>query len=160
DPLDAGGETYRGISRKNFPDWEGWKILDKHKFDELFPHSLDWDTKLQALVISFYRANFWHYDAIKVQAVADKIFDLAVNVGERHAISIVQTALNALLEGITLIHVDGMWGSKTLTAVNSTPNGSLLPAIKKGAIWYHNLIVKAHPEDAKFLNGWIARDNS
>ena len=28
---DLGGETYRGITRKNFPKWDGWKIVDENK---------------------------------------------------------------------------------------------------------------------------------
>ena len=28
---DRGGETYRGISRNNFPDWKGWKKIDGFK---------------------------------------------------------------------------------------------------------------------------------
>ena len=28
---DLGGETYRGISRKNFPSWNGWEIVDEKK---------------------------------------------------------------------------------------------------------------------------------
>ena len=28
---DAGGETYLGISRKNNPNWSGWKLIDSIK---------------------------------------------------------------------------------------------------------------------------------
>ena len=28
DPDDAGGETYKGISRRFNPQWSGWKIID------------------------------------------------------------------------------------------------------------------------------------
>ena len=31
DPSDSGGMTYAGVSRKWFPNWEGWKIVDAHK---------------------------------------------------------------------------------------------------------------------------------
>ena len=27
--LDTGGETYRGVSRNNWPDWEGWRLIDR-----------------------------------------------------------------------------------------------------------------------------------
>ena len=27
DPDDAGGETYKGISRRYHPGWEGWKVV-------------------------------------------------------------------------------------------------------------------------------------
>ena len=31
DTLDAGGETYKGISRKNNAEWEGWTIIEAAK---------------------------------------------------------------------------------------------------------------------------------
>ena len=31
DPEDAGGETYRGISRRYHPSWQGWQIIDTLK---------------------------------------------------------------------------------------------------------------------------------
>ncbi|MCL2029533.1 MAG: hypothetical protein FWG97_03875 [Deltaproteobacteria bacterium] len=33
DPLDAGGETFRGISRKNHPKWPGWPLISQAKAD-------------------------------------------------------------------------------------------------------------------------------
>ena len=41
DPKDPGGETYKGISRKNHPDWEGWNIIDEKKILSSFPINLD-----------------------------------------------------------------------------------------------------------------------
>ncbi len=31
DPADSGGETFRGISRRNWPQWEGWPLIDQAK---------------------------------------------------------------------------------------------------------------------------------
>ena len=31
DSDDSGGETYRGISRRYNPTWEGWDIIDTYK---------------------------------------------------------------------------------------------------------------------------------
>ena len=30
DSSDSGGRTYKGISENNFPNWKGWKIINKH----------------------------------------------------------------------------------------------------------------------------------
>ena len=142
---DSGGETYRGISRNNFPNWNGWAIID------VIDHStLDQNSQLQALVVAFYHATFWHYDGINDQAVANKIFDLAVNVGQRHAIKIVQLAVSVI--------ADGVYGPATEAAINCTSN--LLPSIKDQATNYYEQIVQAHPEDAIFLAGWLRRINS
>lgn len=31
DPIDSGGETFRGVSRNNNPNWRGWKLIDEAK---------------------------------------------------------------------------------------------------------------------------------
>jgi lysozyme family protein len=85
DPNDNGGETYKGISRKFWPKWEGWVIIDKYKKSKVnFPKILDSDTKLQDLILTFYKTNFWDKiggDKINSQSIADLMFDGAVNEG-------------------------------------------------------------------------------
>jgi lysozyme family protein len=149
---DAGGETYRGISRRSWPLWSGWGYVDIERSDINFPYCLDRNLGLQGNVLDFYRVNFWQYDGINNQLVANKIFDLSVNVGKVHAIKIAQGACSTVQ--------DGLYGPNTENAINSTSNGSLLTAIKQSAIQYHESIVISHPQDAVFLKGWIARDNA
>lgn len=151
-PSDSGGETYRGISRRNWPDWSGWSTVDKLHTLGNFPASLDEDPYLQGQVVDFYHSNFWQYDGVQDQSVANKIFDLAVNVGQHHAVSIVQGAVGT--------PQDGVYGPATEAAINSTSNGSLLPRIRASAELYHERIVQTHPEDAQFLKGWLRRDAS
>ena len=151
-PSDSGGETYRGISRNNWPNWAGWPIVDALKASSLFPKSLDSDQELQGYVVNFYHTNFWNYDGINDQTVANKIFDLGVNVGKVHAVKIAQSAVG--------VPTDGHYGPNTEAAINSTSSGSLLSTIRSTAETYHQSIVQSHPQDAQFLAGWIRRDNS
>lgn len=85
DPTDNGGETYKGISRKFWPKWEGWVIIDKYKKSKVnFPKVLDSDNKLQDLILTFYKTNFWDKiggDKINNQELTDLMFDGAVNEG-------------------------------------------------------------------------------
>lgn len=148
-PNDAGGETYRGISRRNWPNWSGWPIVDVAKSQAFFPTSLDSNAPLQAEVIQFYRTNYWRFDGINRQDVANKIFDLCVNVGMVHGIKIAQLAAGC--------NVDGRYGPQTEAAINNF-NGDILPIIRMKAEEYHRAIVSTHPEDAVFLRGWIHRD--
>lgn len=148
DPSDSGGETYRGISRNNFPKWEGWRLIDVN-----YHLMLDKNTELQGLVVDFYRQNFWQYDGINDQQVADKVFDLSVNVGKVHAIKILQQAA-----GVT--PVDGLYGPNTEKVVNLHPQGSLVTAIRIAAENYHKEVAQAHPEDQKFLADWLRRDEA
>ena len=149
-PNDSGGETYRGISRKNWPTWGGWGYVDIERTDPNFPRVLDRNLGLQGQVIDFYRKNFWKYDGITDQRYANKIFDLSVNIGIVHAIKIAQTAAGS--------PADGAYGPNTEAAINATFNGSLLPLITQAAITYHTQIVLTHPQDAAYLAGWIRRD--
>ena len=72
DPADAGGETFRGISRRNHPAWPGWKCVDHCKelaevagcktpesiakyIDRFFAGDKGMDT----LVKDFYRKEYW-----------------------------------------------------------------------------------------------------
>lgn len=151
-PNDSGGETYEGVSRMNFPNWEGWLDIDAAKGQTNFPNSLNSNANLHGKVVVFYRQNFWVEDNVTDQDTGTKIFDLSVNVGKFHAFKIAQIA-----SGVT---ADGVWGPKTEQAINAHPNGSLLPLIRIGAENYHRAIVQTHPEDAEFLAGWLRRDDA
>lgn len=159
-PHDSGGETYRGISRHNWPNWAGWATVDSfHNVFNRIPNSnlnwpscLDGNTHLQGLVIDFYHKNFWTYDGITDQDVAWKVFDLGVNVGKVHAIKILQHAVGT--------NQDGVYGPNTERLTNSHPQGSLAPILRAAAEQYHKQIVQSHPEDAVFLKGWLRRDEA
>jgi lysozyme family protein len=84
DPNDNGGETYRGVARKFWPNWKGWTIVDQYKTFPNFPANLKGLVDLNQLVIDFYDVNFWDKiggDNIKNQSIADLLVDSAVNEG-------------------------------------------------------------------------------
>ena len=86
---DTGGETYAGITRKNFPHWSGWVTVDSHK-------PISRGTTLQSLepaVESFYKTNFWDPvdgDNITDQTLANDVFDMAVNAGVGEALKLLK----------------------------------------------------------------------
>lgn len=87
DPTDSGGETYCGISRKNFPNWQGWKIVDGYK--PITKGDTIKDVILEGLKKSFYKNNFW--DKCKLdfednQELANNIYDTAVLEGVSFAL--------------------------------------------------------------------------
>ena len=84
DDNDSGKETYKGISRVYEKNWEGWKIVDAYKKKPNFPKNLEADKKLQELVKSCYRKNYWDMiwgDKIRNQKVANDFYDTAFNMG-------------------------------------------------------------------------------
>lgn len=124
DPSDKGGETYKGISRRYWPDWEGWKIIDiyKTKYAGIeLNQSLDANKGLQGLVQQFYYEHYWlamQCDEFSLQ-VASELFDTAVNQGKWKAASYLQKALNKLNRNgkdYPDIIVDGKIGLQTKQA--------------------------------------------
>jgi lysozyme family protein len=121
DKDDPGGETYKGISRNMNKNWEGWKIIDSYKGKKYYPEILKIDYKLQALVLDFYKKNYWDAfegDAFSEEA-GEEMFDQSVNLGTKRAIEHLQRSLNILNERQTHyndIKVDGIIGDQTIGA--------------------------------------------
>ena len=151
-PSDSGGETYTGISRRNWPNWPGWPIIDNSKSQVDFPKGLKMNVGLQALVSQFYQQHFWRFETLDDQQVANKLFDFAVNVGMFHCAKIAQQ--------ICQVTCDGRIGPKTIAAINSQDAQQFISAFRAQAEKYHEEIVVSHPEDAQFLKGWLRRDAS
>ncbi len=89
---DNGGETYAGITRKNFPHWPGWAIVDAKK--PLEHNERIQDGALHEMINAFYKKEFWDKvggDALEPQDLANQVYDMAVNAG-------VGTALKLLKE--------------------------------------------------------------
>ena len=146
DPSDSGGETYMGVSRKNFPDLQLWKMLEEYK--PLAHGEIVEDAAIASFVNTFYYNQFWkniHGDGIDSQAIATYLFDWYVNAGG-NAIKNVQRILG--------VDDDGVFGNGTLNALNAA--GAILGKIHAKRIDYYNAIGLKQP---KFLKGWLNRAN-
>lgn len=151
DPDDHGGETYRGVSRKNWPGWAGWALVDKLKARKDFPACLARNTDLQLLVKNFYQRNFWTpvMVAIADQSLANWLFDKAVNCGTSRAYKLLQAALH--------VDQDGVIGPQSRAAVNAADPVALLAACRDAAKSYYTNLALHDPTQSKFLHGWLAR---
>lgn len=104
-PNDAGGETYKGISRKNHPTWTGWISIDQIKkaHPRGFKTILEHTPELQAKVEDFYKRNFWnqlYLDDCGNQELANQAFDMAVNAGIKAGVKILQKTIGVPADGI------------------------------------------------------------
>lgn len=94
DPKDAGGETYNGISRRANPTWAGWRVVDEMKRKSNFPKNLrERKSILDDLEFSLYKTNYWDPvwgDKLRVQTVANDMYDTAVNMGVATSIKLSQ----------------------------------------------------------------------
>lgn len=154
DPLDSGGQTWRGLARNYNPKWKGWKIVDeilalkpKDKNKALYSHK-----ELNELVDAYYEANYWdciNLDYIASQEVANSLFDISVNMGSGRAAKFLQQSLNVL--------VDGKIGPKTIGAANSMDAKVLYDKINALRAEKYNQIIANNPSQEKFRKSWFSR---
>lgn len=142
DPIDSGGETAFGISRRSYPD-------------------LDIAHLTRAEAEDIYRRDFWaplQLDAVKDQQLATKVFDSAVLIGKARAVKFLQRALQ--IAGGGIVAVDGRIGPDTLHAVNTASPPLLIEAYRHLLATYYEGLAEAVPTNTKFLKGWLNRANS
>jgi lysozyme family protein len=171
---DAGGETFRGISRVSNPDWAGWAIIDSVKADLQakgkinFHNSANWpladkatagNPVLKRLVEERYeRGYYWPVERWKFdRTVTDKLFDIWVNIGPKTGARILQRAVNRL--AVQRGAVDGAVGPKTIAAVKAADPRLLVKfiALEQESHYVKNTIPKYPKAKAEFLKRarWI-----
>lgn len=176
DPTDNGGETYKGIARKFWPDWAGWKIIDQIRF--VHGKSLALTTEvitsfkteyqaLQPLVVQFYKDRFWNtYQGDSMpQELGDEMFDCAVNLGVGTAGKFLQRALSCLNRNDPSWYADlvddGAVGPGTLKALKAylskDPVDLLVKIINVQQGAYYMEFMKKSPAQEKFARGWFTR---
>lgn len=154
DKSDPGGITNYGVSLR---------FLQENGVDINGDGSINAKDILQLTeqdAISIYLDKFWNkfnLESIKNDELADKVFDLSVNMGGYQAIKMLQQAINFQLR--FRIQTDGIIGKMTLNALNNVNIPALLTAYKALACnFYQNLVVKNYNLQ-KFLVGWLRRAN-
>ena len=113
DSDDSGGETYRGISRRYNPNWDGWKYIDEYKRryrGKSLNKVLKADERIQDMVKELYKDKYWdifELDDIPSQRIAYQMFDTCVNCGQVAAIRFAQASLGERIDGrwtLNLLH--------------------------------------------------------
>ncbi|MFV0505769.1 MAG: glycoside hydrolase family 108 protein [Bacteroidales bacterium] len=179
-PLDRGGETYKGIARKFHPNWEGWAEVDKIKGKETsrakISKLLNAQADLDVQVQGFYKREFWDklmLDNIGENEVTTELFEQAVNQGVATASRHLQHALNLLnRSGKDWLDIDedGKVGKKTIKAYDAymatasklkRDKGRLVKTLVKvlNALQfdrYRDICDRATSQEV-FLYGWMNR---
>lgn len=138
---DRGGQTYAGIARKFHPGWFGWQYIDDNDLQNL---------ELSKEVREFYREQFWG----KVSgdelppAIAESIFDFAVNAGVSTAIKLAQIVVGAV--------PDGRLGPVTMEKLKAADTTFALKYALAKIARYAEICNKDRTQ-SKFLLGWINR---
>src|SRR5690606_35419583 len=138
DPRDPGGETKYGISKRSYPD-------------------LNISSLTRGDAIAIYYRDWWKrygYDRLQDDAVATKVFDMAVNMGASTAHRLLQEALVFLGYDIA---VDGIIGPQTIGAANRADPRRLLQVLRWLAAHHYYRIAAQRPQSRAFLLGWLRR---
>jgi lysozyme family protein len=151
DPADPGGQTKYGISMR-------WlvanNLIDVVANEEGVTH----DMVIRAMSVGeadkLYKQYWWDafgYGRIDNQDVATKLFDTAVNIGNRPAVRLLQRCTGCAV-------IDGLLGPQTIDVTNKySLTANLLTCYRnRQANFYHDLVLD-HPALTKFLNGWMER---
>lgn len=151
---DKGGETYRGISRKANPKWEGWAHLEKHK--PLMYGDIINDEQLKQAVRDLYYQKYFEPNKLHLfnnVLPALMCFDFAVHGG--FSKSKLQDLLNRKF-GFNLV-ADGILGVKSLEAINSVDPVKLSHEILDLRKKHLDGIIQEDPTQEKFRRGWDSR---
>ena len=152
---DPGGATNFGVSLR-FLRQEGIDIDGDGDVDIKDIRALT-----AAKARDIYKEKFWipcKCAQIRSQIIAAKVFDMAVNMGQRQAFKLVQRAVNALQYEEEL-YVDGLVGAKTLEAINfyEKEDYTLIEAIREEQADFYENLIHNKPELADFRLGWLRR---
>lgn len=135
DPKDPGGLTKYGISQRTYPH-------------------LDIANLTRDEAVEIYYRDWWlknRYFDIANAELAAELLDIAVNIGHRAAVVILQRAVMRTDGG--WLNIDGDLGDLTIAAVNRHPyQGWLLDQFKLLAIEYYLSLRKS-----RYLAGWVKR---
>ena len=133
DPDDPGRETKYGISQKAYPD-VNIENLTEERAKEI------------------YKRDYWNRingDGLMHQAIAEKLFDTAVNIGVKTASRLAQATVGE--------KQDGSIGPRSRMSINLAPVESFLMGFTLFQIAYYCQIVRRRPKSRKYLLGWITR---
>jgi lysozyme family protein len=168
DPVDFGGETYRGISRKYNPEWAGWEILDDAKTGGKLIPTPHLNSTLNFLTQQYYQEIYWNNKRVNLDFVSVifpdlsiEMFDIGVNMGTMRSGMFLQRALNILNRDEKIdedMKVDGWLGPITLRMINKyiKTNELLKLVIILRAMHYINL-VESNTTQERFIRGWLNR---
>jgi lysozyme family protein len=156
---DPGGETFCGIARNKWPQWEGWEKIDPAKAALKIPQLIHDENLIQS-VKNFFRDNFYNplYDQIESPEVARKLFDTDINMGTEGAVRILQLALASVGSGAGPMPApDGKFGPKTLDYVNGANPEHLLQEMRARMAKRYAMTAAARPLEQADLLGWMRR---
>lgn len=146
---DRGGKTYKGVTSATWADY--------CKRRNLYGYSAQLKNMTDAQWTDIMKGGYWDAcwcDLIHSQGVANIMADWSINSGPALVIRKVQTIIGKGLK------VDGKMGPNTLSAINAMTPGVLFIHIRNKRKEYYENLAKKDKTQAKFLKGWLRRNNA
>lgn len=128
DPNDPGGATKYGISKRAYPN-------------------LDIPALTQSQAAQIYHRDYWRWDLLQDQALANKLLDMAVNFG--------LSTLAGMVQRMNGLKVDNIWGPATENSLLNAPD--VLPRLRVASVERYLAMIEANPQLSKFRAGWLVR---
>lgn len=131
-PDDPGGPTKYGISlaylKHAHADWNGDGDLDSGDINmDGVIDARDIRAITEDIQNAFFREEFWRFDGVISQRIANRLLSFSVVRGLENAVRGIQRAVNALQKG--RLAEDGVWGPNTQGAVNALDEAALFGAL-------------------------------
>lgn len=145
--MDAGGRTRFGIAEKFHPALP----------EEFFTGPVE-DALAEAEKIE--EREYWdrmRLAEVENQNVANKLFDMGVNMGVLQAAVYAQRATNSLLAGEARLIEDGEIGVKTVAAINGADPITYYQALCELSAAHYRHVAAVNPAQAVNLQGWMKR---
>lgn len=157
-PNDPGGATIYGLTLN---------------FIKLHPSDCDYNkdgivdiNDLKSMTIQqatdLYQKYFWNwynFDNINDNTIAIKIFDYSINMGQKHAIELLQQSMNSSLNENVV--VDGDMGPFTVATTNKIislqAQQSFLDCYSSNVWNFYQSLITHNPSLSVFANGWKNR---
>jgi lysozyme family protein len=158
-PDDPGGATNFGISLRFLQTQEDYELGDIDNDGDL-----DYDD-IKNMKLSdasaLYKKHWWDkygYGSIPNQAIANKLFDMAVNMGAKQAHKLLQRAINCVV-GQRLLVDDGILGEKSSQGMGAAIQQplALLAALRAQQEGFYRALVAGNDKFSVFLKGWLNR---
>ena len=158
-PDDPGGATNLGISLRWLKSTGDYDLGDIDGDGDIDYEDIRKMTIVDARKL--YKKHWWdkyRYDTLPDQAIANKILDMAVNMGALQAHKLMQRAINSVIGSIVLKD-DGLLGPKSGQALQIALQNprALLSAMRSHQEGFYRLLATQNPKFQVFLNGWINR---
>ena len=156
-PQDPGGITSMGISLRFLREVNEDNLRRAGIFSEVTEQTIRDLTQDQAEKLYF--SEFWlsaPFDKIMNGMLGKYIFDMSVNMGLSQAVKITQRACCAAQKNKDYLKDDGLFGPKTLQAINQA-SFMLIPALIAAREGFVRQLIAVNPKLNVFLNGWLVR---